>query len=343
VSHGPAALTTTLTSALAAAVLLAGCSAGGDHAGTHAAGAASGSSTRTAPASSSAAGPAAPARLRVHRLRWRLPQPLAREAVVPRGLETVLVAGGLLAGDRSSAASYTLDLGRGTVVHLPDLTTPVHDVAGASQGRTALVIGGGGVSEQSVVQARDRGAWRVAGRLPSARSDLSTVTAHGTVYVVGGYDGGSVALGDVLAGRTGGRWRVAARLPVPVRYAAVAWMHGAIWVLGGERAGAMVDTVQRVDPRNGAARVVGHLPRPVGHAAALVLGGRLLLAGGRTSTDRLTGRLWWVRPGHVTAAGRLPTPLADSAVVARGPRSAYLVGGETPALSDRVLRVSYGR
>jgi hypothetical protein len=67
----------------------------------------------------------------------------------------------------------------------------------------------------------------------------------------------------------------------------------------------------------------------------------VLLVGGRTSADRLTDRMWWVRPGHVRPAGRLPTPLADSAVATDGPRSAYLVGGETPATSDRVLRVTY--
>jgi N-acetylneuraminic acid mutarotase len=104
----------------------------------------------------------------------------------------------------------------------------------------------------------------------------------------------------------------------------------------------MVDAVQRIDLRTGRARVVTHLPRPVGHASAAVLGGRVLLAGGRTTQDATTARMWWFDPVHrrFTRAGRLPSRLADSAVVASG-GSAYLVGGETPALSDRVLRLRY--
>lgn len=335
-----------LAAALAGALLVAGCSTSGAAPRAHATRATRATESSSPAATNSPAGtpatPAAPSRLRVHPMPWRLPQPLAREALVPRGTRSVLVAGGLLSGDRSSAATYLLRLDHGTVTRLPDLTTPVHDVAGASQGATALVVGGGGSVEESVVQERSTGAWRPAGRLPTPRSDLSAVTVGREVYVLGGYDGRSVALGDVLVSRTGRHWRVAGRLPVPVRYAAVARVGAAIWVIGGERAGVMVDAVQRVDLRTGRAELVGHLPRPVGHAAVLVLAGRMLLAGGRTSADRLTDRLWWVRGGRVTPAGRLPHPLADSAVAARGPHTAYLVGGETPAPSDRVLRVTYG-
>ena len=51
-------------------------------------------------------------------------------------------------------------------------------------------------------------------------------------------------------------------------------------------------------------------------------------------------RLWWFDPGsgRFTRAGRLPRPLADSAAFADG-TTGYLVGGETPAFSDRVLRL----
>ena len=102
----------------------------------------------------------------------------------------------------------------------------------------------------------------------------------------------------------------------------------------------MVDAVQRVDPATGAARVVAHLPHRLGHASALLLGDRVLVAGGRPGPDRLTARLWWFEPGsgRFRRAGRLPTPLADAAALTRG-STGYLVGGETPAFSDRVLRL----
>lgn len=54
--------------------------------------------------------------------------------------------------------------------------------------------------------------------------------------------------------------------------------------------------------------------------------------------------MWWFDPGsrRFTPAGRLPHKLADTAVV-QGPDVAWLVGGETPAFSARVLRAALVR
>src|SRR4051794_26196484 len=69
----------------------------------------------------------------------------------------------------------------------------------------------------------------------------------------------------------------------------------------------------------------------------------VLLVGGRTTGGRIIGRMWWFRPetARFTAAGRLPTPLADAGALSAG-NTAYLVGGERPAFSDRVLRLQWG-
>jgi hypothetical protein len=273
----------------------------------------------------------------------RLPVPIAREALLyTHRSKLVTVAGGLVAGDASSPATYVLDLRTGRTSPAGRLPVPVHDTAGAVLGGRSLVVGGGNASEQAVVQVRSARGWRTTGRLPSPRSDLTAVSSGGRVLVLGGYDGSSPALADVLVSRDGRRWRTFARLPVPVRYAATTVAGGAAWVFGGERSGAMTDVVQRVDLRSGRATVVAHLRHPLGHAVAVRLAGRVLLVGGRLTTDRLTARMWWFDPTtrRVTPAGRLGRPLADSAVVSRGP-SAYLVGGETPALGDRVLRLRW--
>jgi hypothetical protein len=292
--------------------------------------------------SAAASAPAHRPRLHVSRLPGHLPVPLAREAVLdPRGTGPVTVAGGLLAGDTSSSATYVLDLATGSATASGQLPVAVHDTAGAVVQGRGLVLGGGNASEQAVVQSRGPGGWRTVGRLPSPRSDLTAVSGGGgRVLVLGGYDGTSPALADVLVSRDGRRWRTFARLPVPVRYAATAVAGGAVWSFGGERDGAMTDVVQRVDLRTGQAAVVHHLRHPLGHAVAVPLGGRVLLIGGRLTTDRLTSRMWWFDDNtrRLTPAGRLGRPLADSAVVSRG-STAYLVGGETPALSDRVLRL----
>ncbi|HET8604479.1 MAG TPA: hypothetical protein VFM09_11160 [Marmoricola sp.] len=290
-----------------------------------------------------ASGSPRPVRYVVHTrtLPWHLPGPLAREAVVPLTGSRVEVAGGLLPDDTSSAATYTLDLASGQVQHGPALPVPVHDTAGASLGGHPVVLGGGNAAEQAVVQARSGHGWRVEGRLPTARSDLATVTLGGRVLVIGGYDGVTPALGDVLASRDGRHWSRVARLPVPVRYPGVAVSGGAVWVLGGERNGAEVSVVQRIDPATGRARVVGHLPHALGHEAVVALGRRLLVAGGRTSASTLTARMWWFDPAthRFHRAGRLPQRLADTAVV-QGRGRAWLVGGETPTYSTRVLELS---
>ena len=205
-----------------------------------------------------------------------------------------------------------------------------------------VVIGGGNATEQDVVQsALAQGGWRVSDHLGAPRSDLVAVTVGDQIFVVGGYDGATTALGDILVSTGGGAFHVFGSLLVPVRYPAVAAADGAIWVFGGERNGREVGAVQRLDLGTGQVRVVAQLPHPLGHASAVPFGRQILLVGGRTSSTRLTAAMWWFDPAttRMRAAGTLRTPLADSAVAVTG-GAAYLVGGETPALSDRVLRLT---
>jgi N-acetylneuraminic acid mutarotase len=280
----------------------------------------------------------------VHALPWRLPAPIAREAVVRLSARQVAVVGGLRPDDTSSGASYTLDLSTGHAHRGPSLPVPVHDTAGAFVGGHLLVIGGGNAAEQAVVQARSGSSWGVVGHLPAGRSDLAAVVTGGRVVVVGGYDGTTPALGDVLSSRDGVHWQRLGRLRVPVRYPGVAVWHGAAWVFGGERAGVMVWAVQRISLRTGRVSVIARLPRPLGHEAAVLLGDRILVVGGRIAENRLTSRMWWFDPAahRFSPAGRLPHRLADTAVV-QGHDVAWLVGGETPGFSSRVLMVASAR
>jgi N-acetylneuraminic acid mutarotase len=50
--------------------------------------------------------------------------------------------------------------------------------------------------------------------------------------------------------------------------------------------------------------------------------------------------MWWFTPatGAWTKAGRLPAPTSDAAVLQRG-RSVWLLGGENPSVTDRVVEV----
>jgi len=317
-------------------LLVTACSGGGqsDHPATRAPSASPPHSVATAPV------PASPRHLVVRTERWRLPYAVAREATAPLGQGRFVVAGGLLAGDSSTDRTLVIDPTAGRVTTAASLPVPVHDTAGLALGGRVLVVGGGNASEQGTVQASAGHAWTVVGHLPQPRSDLTAVPVGGRALVLGGYDGTSTAMSAILASGDGRHWRRVGTLPLPVRYAASAVVGRSVWLFGGERAGVEQRAVQEVGA-DGHARVVARLPVPLGHAVAVPLGGRILLAGGRPTAGSVTDRMWWFDTStrRFTPAGRLPRPLADSAVLVDGD-TAWLAGGESPSVSDRVVRLS---
>jgi hypothetical protein len=271
---------------------------------------------------------------------WRLPYPVARAALIGTGRRSVVLAGGLLAGDLSTPHVLRLDLRSGRTRQLPPLAVPVHDTAGGLLDGSPTVVGGGNSTEQSVVQSLVRRRWVATGNLPTTRSDLGVVEWHGHAYVIGGYDGATVPR-SILRLSPGSAPRHVGRLLRGVRYAALARVRSEVYVFGGEVAGRELGTVQEVDLATGHARPAGRLPVALGHAMAATVGDRILLMGGRVDPSRQTDRMWWYDPGtdHFRRAGRLPLRLSDAAVTAYGAH-VWLLGGETPAVTDRVIDVT---
>ena len=189
--------------------------------------------------------------------RWQLPNALSRAgaAALPHG--RVLLMGGLLASDTSSADVGVLDTSTGKLTSVGSLASPTHDAASAVLGGRALLFGGGQSTSVATVEAvtlpRAAGTAAgtaaggaaggsasgaatsgvVVGQLPQVRSDAEAVTVAGTTYVVGGYDGST---GDtaVLSTQDGSSFSTVVTLPVDVRYATVAASGGKIYVFGGE-------------------------------------------------------------------------------------------------------------
>jgi hypothetical protein len=268
---------------------------------------------------------------------WRLPYPVARAAVVGMRRGSVILAGGLLPGDRSTGHAVRLDLRRGSEKRFPSLAVPVHDTAAGLVAGVPTVVGGGNATEQSVVQSMVRGRWVRVGNLPTTRSDLGVVEWRRHAYVVGGYDGTSEPR-SVLELSSRAAPRPVARLRYGVRYAALARIGSEVFVLGGEVDGRELRTVQRVDLATGHTRPAGRLPIPLGHAMAATVGHRILLMGGRTAPNRQTDALWWFDPAtqRFRRAGHLPGPLSDAAV-ASYQRRIWLLGGESPMVTARVV------
>jgi hypothetical protein len=251
------------------------------------------------------------------------------------------VAGGLTPRATSTDAVTLLDPETGQTSPAGRLASATHDAAAALVGGRPLIFGGGEQTSVAAVQAiGPDGVATVTGQLPGPRSDLSAVTAGGTAYLLGGYDGAAYDAA-VLATTDGQRFRTVARLPVPVRYAAVAVSGGQIWVFGGQTPAGITNVIQRVSPASGQAAVAGHLPQPMTGGSAFTLGGMLYVAGGQVAAPagaaatagpsaRLatSGSVLSFDPGRrtVTTAGRLPVPVANAGVAVLG-GTAFLVGG----------------
>jgi len=189
----------------------------------------------------------APVRLDATLAPWRLPEATSRSVAMLDGSSIVLL-GGLVSGDVSTAAVYRIDPGTGVAVRAGGLVRAVHDAAGALISGRALVFGGGSSATVDDVQAWSGGPSAVVSRLPQARSDLASATIGSTTYLLGGFDGTALVPG-VLATSDGVQFRDVGRLAQPVRYPAVAVAASRIWVIGGllgtseSNAGALTDDI----------------------------------------------------------------------------------------------------
>ena len=271
---------------------------------------------------------------------WHLPVATGRQAVVGIGPGQVLLAGGLLAGDSSTARVTRIHLRSGHTSPAPSLAVPVHDTAGGLVAGVPTVVGGGNSTEQSVIQVLDGDRWRVAAHLPTTRSDLSVAElGRSRAFVLGGYDGTATPTA-ILALSPHGRFRQVGHLASGTRYAATAVLGHTAYLFGGEVLGRELASVQAVDLASGRTRVVAHLPMPLGHAMAATVGSRILLMGGRVSPAAQTAAMWWFDPSTATfsRAGHLPSPVSDAGVAAYR-HGVWLLGGEDPAVTARVVFV----
>jgi Kelch motif len=258
---------------------------------------------------------------------WQLPSPISRSVVLPDN-HGLIIASGLTANGQSTSGVFRASVADGTVSFLGNLPTPVHDAAGAMLHGRLFVFGGGSPSPTASIQSLNaEGQGGVASRLPTPRSDLTTIAAGRQIYLLGGYDGTALSPA-VLATTDGLHFHQVAQLPVPVRYAAAAALGSRIFVFGGQRGTADTTVIQEVNVHTHRAWLAGHLPSTLSHASAIVLEGHVYLLGGfagGTVSRRILS--FDPRSGQVKPAGDLPMAIADGGAATLG-RMAYLVGGE---------------
>ena len=356
-----------MTLALVAATLVVGGCSGGGSSGSHSSGshssgngASSAAVTGTGPSTAEArpSSPAAttpptvapsashrPATVNASVAPFRLPATLSRAVAYPAGTH-LLLATGLHDGERSTNAVLDIDVAGQRVTVAGRLPEAVHDAAGALLGGIPTTFGGGAATEVATVQQyvpAQRTA-RTAGALPVPTSDAVAASTSAGVVVAGGYDG-SRTLPQVLLLTASDRIRTLSPLPVPVRYPAVAVTGSGsgerVLLFGGESGGVATTAVQEIDLASGSVRGVARLPAARTQAMGVSLDGTVFVAGGAaagTSGARVFDDVLRYDPAAHTFsnAGRLPYPTSDAAVAVLGARG-YLVGGETPARTDRTI------
>lgn len=266
---------------------------------------------------------------------WTLAAAVANEVLVTDGRQLLLL-GGLDASKLSTAAVVRVDPSTGSSTAAGSLREAVHDSSGVRLGSGALVIGGGGPSENGTADAQlvaSSGASTVVGKMPEPRSDHVAAAIGGKIYVLGGYDGSKI-VSDVVSTVDGSSFVAVGTLPVPVRYPAVAVVGRSIYLFGGVASTQGTDTaaIQRLDTATGAIGVVGQLPTTLSHASAIVLSGQIFVLGGYVNSVQLSDQILRLDPSTNTATivARLPAPNSDAAAVVVGGRG-YLVGGKSIA------------
>jgi len=262
---------------------------------------------------------------------YRLPAAVEREvAVVHNG--SVIVAGGLDSGGRSTDGVFRMNPSTGALRALGTVPQAFHDAAGAILGNALYVFGGGVAQSSASVQRFDLATrtGRVVATLPRALSDIAAASTSNGVYLVGGYDA-RVPRPEIYRTTDGAHFTLVARLPAGLRYPAVAALGTNLVIAGGTSPSGASDKVYSLDTQTGNLRLLGRLPAAVAHAQALTLGGAVYVAGGLDTAGHVSGAITKIDPGTgriVRVAGVVP--VRDAATVML-PASALVIGGATSA------------
>ncbi len=266
-----------------------------------------------------------------YRRLYTLPAPLRDPASAALSDGRFALLGGLDGADSSSDEIQVADHRR--VLHSGSLPGAQHDAQGALLGEKVYVFGGGDFTQYDHILGYDpvSGTVSPAGTLPSPASDVAVAGDGSTAYIVGGFDGSS-ALDTIVAWSPGTSARVVGHLPVELRYAAVSVARGGLLIIGGSTPSGASDAIYRFDLDTHRVRQIGRLAHGVTHGGAAALGSTVYLVGGRGDLlDSQTTRVWGIDAltGRVRAAGRLPVPTSDAAVIASD-GVILVAGGQSP-------------
>jgi Kelch motif len=190
-----------------------------------------------------------------------------------------------------------------------------------------IVLVGGRLAARGATQASRRvdalepqtGTSRLLPRLPVALSYAAAASAHGRIYVVGGFDRRRrpERRAFVLEGR---RWRTLPRPPAARAAGGAALLGGKLYVVGGVAGSGLARDMLVFDPRR-SRWSASRGPRPRAYLTVAAVRDRLVVVGGRAGgLGTATRRAEVYDPGrrHWRALPPAPEALSESAASAIG-------------------------
>jgi len=206
------------------------------------------------------------------------------------------------------------------IVSLGGSDDPAQETGAASPGISSAGAGASGIASN----------WRRRAPIPTARQNMDSTVADGTIWVVGGLAAGSKATQQVEGyDPVINSWKHAPDLPIRLHHAMVVTYKGEPVVIGGwipqgsDQSALVSERVFAL--RDGEWRALPSLRRPRAAGAAAVVGDRIVVMGGQDdgrllqTTEVFDGKGW-------SEAAKMPTPREHLAAVADS-KYVYAVGG----------------
>lgn len=177
---------------------------------------------------------------------------------------------------------------------------------------------------------------RFVGRLPYACYRPELAVSHGTLYIVGGYDGDDYR-SEILK-ITNGRTESIGDLPTPRGYGAGVGVGNSLFYAGGCDRDGMLDEIIQFDLDSGETSVVAHFASPRRFIAAAQQGGLIYFVGGEDAELKCLDEIVEFDPvaRQVVRVGHLPTGRYLVNLVAWEDRLLALGGKSTLSLNEVV-------
>jgi N-acetylneuraminic acid mutarotase len=194
-------------------------------------------------------------------------------------------------GDIGSSSAIQRVEAPGRTVRAGSLPIAASDVAAATIGATAYVVGGftGTRALNTVVAWRPGRDATVVARLPRPLRYAAVATAGQRLVISGGTSGLAARREVFSVDPTTGAVRQIALLPRPLTHAGAAPLNGVVYVVGGRGSDLKSQRAEvlGIDPISGAVTRAGTLPHGLSDAGVTAVGNRILIAGGQDATGAM--------------------------------------------------------